>query len=211
MKVINKDGFTPLTLAVSDNTEEMVEFFVRETVRIKQLESNHQQTSVYKTEGRPESLSESSRSLVDKKSEDDSLRSLSSKPNMDDSWPTAEDEDFDFGTKKAINPHLAKLLAGFPRFPKMATVRQLHQELTGTLENQSVSEASLQTTSHSHMNLEDEALDIRKKLDQNTSQNDDCTTKLVTVSSKCLNLDKKINVFNRSQYLWKHYKRNMNN
>ena len=49
-------------------------------------------------------------------------------------------------------------------------MRQLQQELADTLKKQSMSEASLQTTSHSHMNIEDETLSIKKKLDQIRSQ-----------------------------------------
>ena len=49
-------------------------------------------------------------------------------------------------------------------------MRQFQQELADTLKKQSMSEASLQTTSHSHTNLEDNTLIIKKKLDQIRSQ-----------------------------------------
>ncbi|EPQ14133.1 Ankyrin repeat domain-containing protein 26 [Myotis brandtii] len=105
----NKEDLTPLSLAQSENKEQMVEFLVNRGARIRtvdQMESNQQVTSEYKEERRAKKSSESSKSFADESSEEDSLRS---KPGIDDSWPTSEDEDFDFDTKNFMKPSLAKL------------------------------------------------------------------------------------------------------
>lgn len=47
---------------------------------------------------------------------------------------------------------------------------QLQPELADTLKKQSMSEASLEVTSRCHINLEDEAQDLKKKLSQIRSQ-----------------------------------------
>ncbi|XP_053778450.1 ankyrin repeat domain-containing protein 26 isoform X2 [Desmodus rotundus] len=126
----NKDDLTPLSLAVSENKEKMVEFLVNRGAKVDQLESNHQLTSEYKGERRPKMCSESSKSLADidlqespkqvsrrtnsmtvvENSEEDSLSRLSSKPDIDDSWPTSDDEDFDFDAKNVMKPSLTKLM-----------------------------------------------------------------------------------------------------
>lgn len=47
---------------------------------------------------------------------------------------------------------------------------QLQLELADTLKKQSMSEASLEVTSRCHINLEDEAQDLKKKLSHIRSQ-----------------------------------------
>ncbi|KAK1338693.1 hypothetical protein QTO34_019350 [Cnephaeus nilssonii] len=81
--------------------------------------------SEYKEERRAKKSSESSKSFADESSEEDSLRS---KPGIDDSWPTSEDEDFDFDTKNFMKPSLAKLKTAIQQSQKnieakYATVR----------------------------------------------------------------------------------------
>ncbi|EHB01988.1 Ankyrin repeat domain-containing protein 26 [Heterocephalus glaber] len=53
---------------------------------------------------------------------------------------------------------------------KEVVVRQLEQELADTLKKQSMSEASLEISSHYRINLEDETRDLKKKLSQIRSQ-----------------------------------------
>ncbi|KAM5337489.1 ankyrin repeat domain-containing protein 26 isoform 2-T2 [Glossophaga mutica] len=126
----NKDDLTPLSLAISETKEKMVEFLVNRGAKADQLESNHQLTCEYKGERRPKMCSASSKSPVNidlqespkqvsrrtssmtvvEKSEEDSLSRTSSKPDIDDSWPTSEDEDFDFDTKNVMKPSLTKLM-----------------------------------------------------------------------------------------------------
>ncbi|XP_054447992.1 ankyrin repeat domain-containing protein 26 isoform X1 [Pteronotus mesoamericanus] len=106
----NKDDLTPLSLALSENKKQMVEFLVNRGAKVNHLESNHQLTSEYKEERRPKMCSESSKSIVSEKSEEDSLSRLSSKPGIDDSWPISDDEDFDFDNKNVMKPSLRKLM-----------------------------------------------------------------------------------------------------
>ncbi|XP_053758216.1 ankyrin repeat domain-containing protein 26-like [Panthera pardus] len=68
-------------------------------------------------------------------------------------------------------------------------VRQLQQGLADTLKKQSMSEASPEVTSH--LRLEDETRDLKKKLGRIRTQADVLTTQLETTSSKCLHLDAK--------------------
>ncbi|XP_054572561.1 ankyrin repeat domain-containing protein 26 [Eptesicus fuscus] len=124
----NKDDLTPLSLAQSENKDHMVEFLVNRGARIHtvdQMESNQQVMSEYKEERRAKKSSESSKSFADESSEEDSLRS---KPGIDDSWPTSEDEDFDLDTKNFMKPSLAKLKTAIQQSQKnieakYATVR----------------------------------------------------------------------------------------
>ncbi|XP_019489629.1 PREDICTED: ankyrin repeat domain-containing protein 26 [Hipposideros armiger] len=57
-------------------------------------------------------------STVDESSEEDSVSSLSKKPGVDDSWPTSDDEDFDFDTKNVVKPSLAKLMTAVQQSQK---------------------------------------------------------------------------------------------
>ncbi|XP_044916982.1 ankyrin repeat domain-containing protein 26 isoform X9 [Felis catus] len=56
--------------------------------------------------------------VEDKNSEEDSLTRLSDKPGIDDSWPTSDSEDLDFGTKNVPKPSVAKLLHSSGQFMK---------------------------------------------------------------------------------------------
>ncbi|XP_075853737.1 ankyrin repeat domain-containing protein 26 isoform X7 [Microcebus murinus] len=107
----NKAELTPLLLAINGEKQQMVEFLVQKKGNINEvdkLKSNYQLISEYKEEKIPENLSEHSNS-VDGSSED-SLSRLSDKPGIDDSWPTSDDEDFDFDTKNVPKPSLTKLM-----------------------------------------------------------------------------------------------------
>lgn len=100
----NKDDLTPLLLAVSENKQQMAEFLVKKEANIhaaNKVKSNHQLISKYKEEKRPKTPSQNSNpeDLVDEISEDDSLSRLSNKPDIDDSWPSSDDEDLDFAPK----------------------------------------------------------------------------------------------------------------
>ncbi|KAB1254044.1 Ankyrin repeat domain-containing protein 26 [Camelus dromedarius] len=92
----NKDDLTPLLLAVSENKQQMAEFLVKKEANI------HAANKVKRV-----SLAED---LVDESSEDDSLSRLSNKPDIDDSWPSSDDEDLDFAPKNVQKPSLTKLI-----------------------------------------------------------------------------------------------------
>ncbi|XP_031532308.2 ankyrin repeat domain-containing protein 26 isoform X3 [Vicugna pacos] len=111
----NKDDLTPLLLAVSENKQQMAEFLVKKEANIhtaNKVKSNHQLISKYKEEKRPKTPSQNSNpeDLVDESSEDDSLSRLSNKPDIDDSWPSSDDEDLDFAPKNVQKPSLTKLI-----------------------------------------------------------------------------------------------------
>ncbi|XP_072605348.1 ankyrin repeat domain-containing protein 26-like isoform X3 [Vulpes vulpes] len=115
----NKDDLTPLLVAVNENKEQMVKFLVGKGANIlavDKVKSSHQLISEHKEEMKPENSSQN-HNLVDKNSEEDSLSSLSSKPDTDDSWPSS-DGDLSFGTKTVPKPNLRELMADFLRAKK---------------------------------------------------------------------------------------------
>ncbi|XP_058549056.1 ankyrin repeat domain-containing protein 62-like isoform X8 [Neofelis nebulosa] len=83
-------------------------------------------------------------------------------------------------------------------------VRQLQQGLADTLKKQSMSEASPEVTSH--LCLEDETRDLKKKLGRIRSQADVLTTELETTSSKCLHLDAKNQILQQELLSMKAFK-----
>ncbi|XP_066136347.1 ankyrin repeat domain-containing protein 26 isoform X1 [Saccopteryx bilineata] len=136
IEATNKDNLTPLSLAKSENSKQMVELLLNRGARVNQIESNHQLTSECKEERRSRKSFESSKHLdlqespkqvsrktnsssVNESSEEDSLRS---KPDIDDSWPPSDDEDFEFDTKNVMKPSLAKL---------MTAIRQSQKNIEG--------------------------------------------------------------------------------
>ncbi|KAG8519330.1 Ankyrin repeat domain-containing protein 26, partial [Galemys pyrenaicus] len=123
------DDLTPLLLALSENKHQMVELLRRKEANIHavdKIKSNHQLISQYEEEKRLHSspaisnpdVQEPAREIarttesrkVDESSEEDSLSRLSSKPGIDDSWPTSDDEDLDFETKTVPKLNFAKLM-----------------------------------------------------------------------------------------------------
>nr|XP_055164639.1 ankyrin repeat domain-containing protein 30A isoform X3 [Nyctereutes procyonoides] len=112
----NKDDLTPLLVAVNENKEQMVKFLVGKGANIlavDKVKSSHQLISEHKEEMKPENSSQN-HNLAEKNSEEDSLSSLSSKPDTDDSWPSS-DGDLSFGTKTVPKPNLRELMAAFLR------------------------------------------------------------------------------------------------
>ncbi|KAM7158327.1 ankyrin repeat domain-containing protein 26 isoform 2-T3 [Molossus nigricans] len=118
MEARNKDDLTPLSLAQSENKDQIVEILVKRGARIHavdEMKSNQQLPSEYKEERAPKKSSETSKSVVNESSEEDSLRS---KPDIDDSWPTSDDEDLEFDTKNFMKPSLAKLMTAIQQSQK---------------------------------------------------------------------------------------------
>ncbi|XP_054550799.1 ankyrin repeat domain-containing protein 26 isoform X7 [Talpa occidentalis] len=109
----NKDNLTPLLLALSENKQQMVELLGRKEGNrhaVDNIISNHQLISQYEEEKRLHS-SPAISNPVDESSEEDSLSRLSSKPGIDDSWPTSDDEDLHFETKTVPKLNFAKLMS----------------------------------------------------------------------------------------------------
>ncbi|KAM7151093.1 putative coiled-coil domain-containing protein 144C [Molossus nigricans] len=92
LEVKNRDGLTPLSLAQRENKKEVVSLLLNSGAAlptVNEMESNQQQTSDNEEERRPETCSEK-RNLVDKSSEEVSLRR---NPGRDNSLALSVDED----------------------------------------------------------------------------------------------------------------------
>ncbi|XP_045322280.1 ankyrin repeat domain-containing protein 26 isoform X1 [Leopardus geoffroyi] len=112
-EAINKDNFTPLLVAVNENKQQIVEFLIEKAANIHavdKLKSNYEIICRHKEEIMLKNSLQNSNPVEDKNSEEDSLTRLSDKPGIDDSWPTSDSEDLDFGTKNVPKPSVAKLL-----------------------------------------------------------------------------------------------------
>ncbi|XP_011367817.1 ankyrin repeat domain-containing protein 26 isoform X2 [Pteropus vampyrus] len=149
----NKDDLTPLLLAINENKQQMVEFLVKRNENVHavdKMKSNCKLPSDYKEEwgykrssqnsnldlqeSPKQELQKTNSRTVDESSEEDSVSSLFSKPGVDDSWPTSEDEDFDFDSRNVMKPSLAKLMTAVPQSQKnteakYATVRPENRTL----------------------------------------------------------------------------------
>ncbi|XP_040307071.1 ankyrin repeat domain-containing protein 26 isoform X16 [Herpailurus yagouaroundi] len=120
-EAINKDNFTPLLVAVNENKQQIVEFLIEKAANIHavdKLKSNYEIICRHKEEIMLKNSLQNSNPVEDKNSEEDSLTSLSDKPGIDDSWPTSDSEDLDFGTKNVPKPSVAKLLHSSGQFMK---------------------------------------------------------------------------------------------
>uniref|UniRef100_A0A667GN59 Ankyrin repeat domain 26 n=1 Tax=Lynx canadensis TaxID=61383 RepID=A0A667GN59_LYNCA len=116
----NKDNFTPLLVAVNENKQQIVEFLIEKAANIHavdKLKSNYEIICRHKEEIMLKNSLQNS-NPEDKNSEEDSLTRLSDKPGIDDSWPTSDSEDLDFGTKNVPKPSVAKLLHSSGQFMK---------------------------------------------------------------------------------------------
>ncbi|EDM02074.1 similar to KIAA1074 protein (predicted) [Rattus norvegicus] len=94
----NKDDLTPMLLAVKENKQHIVEFLVKKKTSIHaadQLGSNRQ---IFEYDGKRPKNSENS-NAVDNVSEDGSLTRSSHIPDPADSWPTSDEDDYNFDTK----------------------------------------------------------------------------------------------------------------
>ncbi|XP_042847217.1 ankyrin repeat domain-containing protein 26 isoform X7 [Panthera tigris] len=120
-EAINKDNFTPLLVAVNENKQQIVEFLIEKAANIHavdKLKSNYEIICRHKEEIMLKNSLQNSSPVEDKNSEEDSLTRLSDKPGIDDSWPTSDSEDLDFGTKNVPKPSVAKLLHSSGQFMK---------------------------------------------------------------------------------------------
>ncbi|XP_040307057.1 ankyrin repeat domain-containing protein 26 isoform X3 [Herpailurus yagouaroundi] len=119
-EAINKDNFTPLLVAVNENKQQIVEFLIEKAANIHAVDKlkSYEIICRHKEEIMLKNSLQNSNPVEDKNSEEDSLTSLSDKPGIDDSWPTSDSEDLDFGTKNVPKPSVAKLLHSSGQFMK---------------------------------------------------------------------------------------------
>ncbi|XP_064447990.1 ankyrin repeat domain-containing protein 26-like isoform X2 [Mirounga angustirostris] len=123
IEVRNKDELTPFLLAVSENKQQMVEFLIEKEANVHavdKLESSHQLIAEYREEKLNNDL-QSKNAVADKSSEEESLSSISIKPGTDDSWPTSDDEDFNFDIKTVPKPNLRALMNASEQFKNVGT------------------------------------------------------------------------------------------
>ncbi|XP_064447802.1 ankyrin repeat domain-containing protein 26-like isoform X2 [Mirounga angustirostris] len=64
---------------------------------------------------------QSKNAVADKSAEEESLSSISVKPGTDDSWPTSDDEDFNFDIKTVPKPNLRALMNASEQFKNVGT------------------------------------------------------------------------------------------
>ncbi|KAF3818505.1 hypothetical protein GH733_011922 [Mirounga leonina] len=64
---------------------------------------------------------QSKNAVADKNSEEESLSSISIKAGTDDSWPTSDDEDFNFDIKTVPKPNLRALMNASEQFKNVGT------------------------------------------------------------------------------------------
>ncbi|XP_041598374.1 putative ankyrin repeat domain-containing protein 20A2 [Vulpes lagopus] len=124
----NKDDLTPVLVALNENKEQMVNFLVGKGASLPEgyeVKSNDQLISEHEEEMKPENSSEN-HDLVAKKSEEDSISSLSDEADIDHSWPSSI-EDLGPRTKTVPKLNLRKLMAAFRR-PKRAKCGLVSQE-----------------------------------------------------------------------------------
>ncbi|XP_053429113.1 ankyrin repeat domain-containing protein 26 isoform X2 [Nycticebus coucang] len=132
----NKAELTPVLLAVNGKKQKMVEFLLQNKGHVNEidkLKSSRQLISEYKEEKIPENPSQNSNS-VDGSSED-SLSRVSDKPGIDDSWPTSDDEDFDFDAKNVPKPSLTKLMTASLQSKKNSQYSTVRTENTTLIED----------------------------------------------------------------------------
>ncbi|KAL1791058.1 ankyrin repeat domain-containing protein 30A isoform X1, partial [Sigmodon hispidus] len=116
----NKDDLTPLLLAVKENKQHIVEFLVKKKASIHaadQLGSNRQ---IFEYDGKRLKNSENS-NPVGNGSEDESLTRSSNTPDPPDSWPTSDEDDYNFDTKNAPKINLTELWAAAQQSKKNQT------------------------------------------------------------------------------------------
>ncbi|XP_028609315.1 ankyrin repeat domain-containing protein 30A isoform X2 [Grammomys surdaster] len=104
----NKDDLTPVLLAVKENKQHIVEFLVKKKTSmhaVDQLGSNRQ---IFEYDGKRLKNSENS-NPVDNGSEDGSLTRSSNTPDPADSWPTSDEDDYNFDTKNVPKINLTEL------------------------------------------------------------------------------------------------------
>ncbi|XP_048952673.1 ankyrin repeat domain-containing protein 36B-like isoform X10 [Canis lupus dingo] len=128
MEIRNKDGLTPVLVALNENKEQMVKFLVGKGARLLSgdtVKSSDQLISEHEEEMKPENSSQN-HDLVAKKSEEVSLSSRTRKADTDDSRPSKH-EDLSSGTKTVPKLNLRKQMAAFLR-PKKAKCGLVSQE-----------------------------------------------------------------------------------
>ncbi|XP_051011177.1 ankyrin repeat domain-containing protein 26-like [Acomys russatus] len=104
----NKDDLTPMLLAVKENKQHIVEFLVKKKASIHAVEQFGSNRHLFEYDGKRLKKSESS-NPVDNGSEDGSLTRSSNTPDPADSWPTSDEDDYNFDSKNVPKINLTEL------------------------------------------------------------------------------------------------------
>ncbi|CAH7183908.1 ankyrin repeat domain-containing protein 30A [Phodopus roborovskii] len=110
MEAKNKDDLTPLLLAVKENKQHIVEFLVKKRTSVHAVERLGSNRQIFEYDGKRLKNSESS-NPVDNGSEDESLTRSSNTPNPADSWPTSDEDEYNFDSKNVPKINLTELWA----------------------------------------------------------------------------------------------------
>ncbi|XP_059114445.1 ankyrin repeat domain-containing protein 30A [Peromyscus eremicus] len=104
----NKDDLTPLLLAVKENKQHIVEFLVKKKASIHAVDQLGSNRQLLEYDGERLKYSENS-NPVDNGSEDESLARSSNTPDPADSWPTSDEDDYNFDSKNVPKINLTEL------------------------------------------------------------------------------------------------------
>lgn len=132
----NKDDLTPMLLAVKENKQHIVEFLVKKKASIHAVDQLGSNRQIFEYDGKRLKHSENG-SPVDNGSEDGSLTRSSNTPDPADSWPTSDEDDYDFDTKNVPKINLTELWTAAQQSKKNQTKCGFEEPGNGTLFNDS--------------------------------------------------------------------------
>ncbi|XP_031238978.1 ankyrin repeat domain-containing protein 30A isoform X3 [Mastomys coucha] len=132
----NKDDLTPMLLAVKENKQHIVEFLVKKKASIHAVDQLGSNRQIFEYDGKRLKHSENG-SPVDNGSEDGSLTRSSNTPDPADSWPTSDEDDYDFDTKNVPKINLTELWTAAQQSKKNQTKCGFEEPGNGTLFNES--------------------------------------------------------------------------
>ncbi|XP_012965883.2 ankyrin repeat domain-containing protein 30A isoform X2 [Mesocricetus auratus] len=121
MEAKNKDDLTPLLLAVKENKQHIVEFLVKKKASIHAVDQLGSNRQIFEYDGKRLKSSENSNPAVDNGSEDESLTRSSNTPDPADSWPTSDEDEYNFDSKNVPKINLTELWAAAQQSKKNQT------------------------------------------------------------------------------------------
>ncbi|KAL6035835.1 hypothetical protein STEG23_034819, partial [Scotinomys teguina] len=104
----NKDDLTPLLLAVKENKQHIVEFLAKKKASIHAVDQLGSNRQLLEYDGKRLKYSENN-NPADNGSEDESLTRSSNTPDPADSWPTSDEDDYNFDSKNVPKINLTEL------------------------------------------------------------------------------------------------------
>ncbi|XP_014442546.1 ankyrin repeat domain-containing protein 26 isoform X8 [Tupaia chinensis] len=115
----NKTDITPLELAMNENKQQMVEFLRKKEANMHAIDRPQSNCHLlFKNDEDYKPKMSQNNNPVEESSEEDSISSISKKPNIDDSWPTSDDDFLGLEPKEAPKPNLRKLVIASRQYMK---------------------------------------------------------------------------------------------